>query len=69
MSAWQEPPLATVAALDAAICAVAERIAKEAADISADDLQAMGQCAWNLAAGRENLSPRPAPPITVTVPR
>lgn len=59
MSTWQIPPLATVAALDEAMRAVAERITAEAAQMSADELQALGQCCWNIAAARENLSPRP----------
>lgn len=57
---WQVPPLATVAALDEAMRAIAERITAEAQSMSADELQALGSCAWNIAAARENLSPRPA---------
>lgn len=58
-STWQVPPLATVAALDEAMRAVAERITAEAPNMDASDLQALGYCAWNIAAARENLSPRP----------
>lgn len=55
---WQVPPLATVAALDEAMRAVADRITADAATLEAGDLQALGYCAWNIAAARENLSPR-----------
>lgn len=50
-----------VAQLDAAIAAVARRVAEQAADLDPGDVQALGVSCWHMAAARDNLDPLPRP--------
>lgn len=50
-----------VAQLDAAIAAVARRVADTVNDLDPSDIQAMGVACWHMGAARDNLDPRPRP--------